>query len=392
MINQNLRFALKPTLLFLASMTVLWGTYKLITYSTPTIYEDISISSEIVIDPAHNASVKRILEIFKADQRPSSTSEADTIYQDGQLQFYFRNLSKNDWIRAPDRWCFGNTPQGLDKTISDCFKRVPIPDAKREPIAKALRIIRDTFREAGVKLVMTYGALLGSLRYHTQMPFDSDYDFAIKNSDWKKVLRIFDNLSLNSSNHMRVVDFRKVTGCVQIGLACENNDKWRDPEILRQYPSLIALHRGILQVLDWTAYRDVMEDCTVYIDLYGLPNFDLHFDSFRYNAVVPYRPLEGTLFATIDHAKEYLSKLYNADVDVCVPKDCYLLNGYFHCIPEYCKSLKVPCITLDGIYPRNLVFTVPNCYYTFEAGLSTNKNECWIRSIFAYKKLSHKFD
>ncbi|KAM3177371.1 hypothetical protein ACTXT7_004691 [Hymenolepis weldensis] len=37
----------------------------------------------------------------------------------------------------------------------------------------------DILHQARVEVILTYGSPLGSLRYHTRMPYDSDYDLAI---------------------------------------------------------------------------------------------------------------------------------------------------------------------------------------------------------------------
>ncbi|VUZ47200.1 unnamed protein product [Hymenolepis diminuta] len=391
MTYETLSFAAKLFSMLIA-IVIIWNKFHHYNHCNILISDSDSLSPIILIDPAQNETVRRILTLINTSHDQSANEDTDILHLNNQLAFYFRRLQMKEWIRAPSHWCIGNTPVdslNSNDTVFECFKRLPISEESSQQIAKSLRLIRNAFKEAKVDVILTYGSLLGSLRYHTRMPYDSDYDLAIAQKDWKRVKQIFLNLASNLANRMRMIDFRPVTGCVQIGLACVNNDDWNDPNTWKSYDSSIIFRKDIPVIMNWSAYRAIMTDCAVYMDIYIKHNSDLIFQYFRNNCEVSYRPIDGSLFPTINNPREYLSDTYKSDLEICIPKVSYLLQGKFHHLPEHCHSMQPPCTRLDSIFPRNFALSVKQSPYIYEVGLSTKtgKGDCWVRSIFAYEKL-----
>lgn len=391
MIFRTLSFAAKLSSIPIA-IVIIWNTFHHYSHCNILISDSDSLSPIILIDPAQNEPVRRILTLINTSHGQSANEGTDILHRNNQVAFYFRRLQKKEWIRAPSHWCIGNTSVdslNANDTVFECFKRLPISEESSQQTAKSLRLIRNAFKEAKVDVILTYGSLLGSLRYHTRMPYHSDYDLAIAQKDWKRVKEIFLNLASNLTNRMGMIDFRQMTGCVQIGLACVNNDNWNNPNTWKSYDSSIIFHKSVPVIMNLRAYRAIMTDCAVYIDIYIKSKSDFIFQSFRNNWEVSYRPIDGTLFPTINNPKEYLTDFYKSDLEVCIPKVSYLLQGKFHHLPVHCHSMQPPWTQLDSIYPRNFALSVKQSPYIYEVGLSTKtgKGDCWVQSIFAYKKL-----
>ncbi|CDS36805.1 conserved hypothetical protein [Echinococcus multilocularis] len=336
--------------------------------------------------------MKQVRRLAKETSTTSSDNNVDVIYQNNEVVFFLRTLHKSERLNAPMNWCHqnnvtekSNSSQIIHK-VQQCFEAIAISDSARKAIAATLRLIRDAFRNESVPLVMTYGSLLGSLRYHARMPFDCDYDMAVPFSKWAHVRRIFLRLASEPANQMRMIDFRAVTGCMQIGIACGRNESWRDPTSWGSFNGTMTFQDGVPVGHGWLPYKTLMGACMSYMDIYPKADNDPHLLALS-DGVTSYRPIEGTLFRTLTTPIRFLENTYDSSLNVCVPKYSYLHKGSFHHLPQDCTGMRVPCSWLDSTYPRVYAFSAPDNDFTYEVGLESYQNRsCWIHSIYYYRK------
>lgn len=348
--------------------------------------------SDICIEKSTDDEVTRqVLRLTSESLTPPVDMNVDVIYRNNKVAFYSRTLRESERLSAPRNWCSQNNATGefrslqIVRQIRQCFKAIPVSASDQETISITLRLIRDAFRNKSCPLVMTYGSLLGSLRYHTRMPFDCDYDMAVPSSKWAHVEQIFLELASQPANQMRMINFRPVTGCMQIGLACQQNDSWRYPESWALFNGAITFRNGVPIGHSWQPYKAMMGECAAYLDIYQKDDKDLHLLAFN-DGTVPYRPIEGTLFRTLITPVEFLEETYDSRLNVCVPKHSYLHRGSFYYLPKYCTRMSIPCTWLDTIYPRVYAFRTPDNRFIYEVGLESHPNaSCWIRSIYYYR-------
>uniref|UniRef100_A0A7E4SND3 PAP-associated domain-containing protein n=2 Tax=Echinococcus granulosus TaxID=6210 RepID=A0A7E4SND3_ECHGR len=201
-------------------------------------------------NPTDKEVMKQVRRLAKKTPITFSDNNVDVIYQSNEVVFFLKTLHKSERLNAPMNWCHqNNVPEKSNSSqiihkVQQCFEAIAISDSARKTIAATLRLIRNAFRNESVPLVMTYGSLLGSLRYHTRMPFDCDYDMAVPFSKWAHIRRIFLRLASEPANQMRMIDFRAVTGCMQIGIACGRNESWRDPTSWSSFNGTITFQDG----------------------------------------------------------------------------------------------------------------------------------------------------
>ncbi|KAM7539504.1 hypothetical protein Aperf_G00000038135 [Anoplocephala perfoliata] len=292
------------------------------------------------------------------------TPNIDIISTEGKVRYVSRVLEKPNMVVVPHQWCGDEemikifTSSADSQQIMECYKAIENTQDDYQMIVQSLRIIRDAFKLENVMIVMTYGSLVGSIRYHRRTPFDCDYDLVIRRSDQSRAERIFYKLALNSDNRMRILDFIPVTGCIKIGLACPPNDSWRNPDFWKSFNNSLTFRDGIPVAGDWDHFKDIIGVCGIYVDIYIFDDDDVHFRTLEDGSVL-YRPIEGTLFRTISEPMTFLESVYMSSVQMCIPKCSYFWHGEFRTLPEYCSAVTIPCAWLDGVYPRVYSFSIP---------------------------------
>ncbi|VDD82075.1 unnamed protein product [Mesocestoides corti] len=330
---------------------------------------------------------ERVIQIVKASRLAGSTFDVDVVHRQPNSTFLLVQLDRSQFIKAPRNWCYENAGRKdarIRPNIQECFSEVALSDYQQ--VKWTLRLIRDAFEMANVTVVITFGSLLGSLRYQKRMPYDTDFDLLVHQKDRDKALQIFLKLAADPLHRMRLLDLKPLNISAKIGLACEPDTKWMNPDRWTNFGGSVQFRRGVPTGLKITAYHEILGTCAIPMDMFSTAETDAVFDNIdEYEPL--YRPLDGTLFRVFRGAREYLEKTYNASLDVCIPKFPRFLPGRFHNLPRMCEEMVVPCSMLDLLYPRVIQFT--DTKYdsgTYEVGMEFDHNrQCWIHSIFHYR-------
>nr|CDS33821.1 hypothetical transcript [Hymenolepis microstoma] len=362
---------------FRAKLYPLWNCSR-------NIFQTHTFSSGLLEFKAREA----ILQLALGNESTCNNPDIDVMFVGNKVKYFSRVLAKEKAIIVPREWCsnlgakevFDSSP--VAQKLRECYKANIHLETELESIARSLRLLRDSFQRESIPLVMTYGSLLGSLRYHHRTPFDSDYDMSVRKVDWRRIEQILTKHAFNSSNRMRIFDFRPVTGCLQLGLACKMDDSWRDPTLWTSFGNKVTFSKGFPEAHSWDPYKAFMSDCGVYVDFYTIASNSAQLKTYPDGAVL-YRPIEGTLFRTVTNYQFFLENCYQSSIEICVPKTKFYWRGEFNNLPEYCKDMSVPCAWLDTIYPRVYKIDVPEKGLKVEVGLKNSaESECVARSIF----------
>ncbi|VDD77109.1 unnamed protein product [Mesocestoides corti] len=297
--------------------------------------------------------------------------------------FIVLELHRNEFIQAPAKWCNGKSTRrkfNISNTLRTCFPKFFL--SKNSVVKRSLRLIRDALALSEIRYVMTFGSLLGSLRYHKRMPFDCDFDLQVHREDHERALQALLKLASDPTSQMRVFDLTPAGANAKVGLACGRSTSWMNPDNWTEFGPSVTFYNGIPTVDDWDLFLKVMGSCGTYVDIYTNTNDDMVLDRLsEYQPI--YRPLEGTLFRVFDGAHTYLEETYGVSLDMCVPKIPLVVRGRYKFLPPECRNLVVPCSRLDTLYPRVFKFTTATPPTMYELGLkSDRRGKCWIRSIF----------
>ena len=352
----------------------------------------LKVESSTFDGPTNMQLVEIILNLTQNNATNYDNETVDIIYRDKEITHYSRIFTETDRMEVPLKFCsqIGSRDKykesKLFRQLQECYKAIEYPSSRMKIASRNLRLIRDAFRRDALPIVMIYGSIIGSTRYHTRTPYDSDYDLAVPESHWDRMEQIIMKLASNPANSMRLLNMRKVTGNTQVGIACEGNDSWRDPATWKHFNNSITISKGIPIANNWEAYPKMMETCAFYVDMYRMPDSHPFFMNPS-NGRIFYRPIEGTIFRTFVNYKDYLENHYGVSMDMCVPKPSYLLAGRLRNIPSYCSDLNVPCVWLDFMYPLIYSFTLPDSPYKYEVGFESHPNAtCKIKSVYYYRK------
>ncbi|KAM7540593.1 hypothetical protein Aperf_G00000038143 [Anoplocephala perfoliata] len=337
---------------------------------------------------------QKILHLINVSVISKDDLSIDAVYVEDQVRYISRVLEPPNMLVVPHQWCGDEemrknlTSSTFSEIIMECYKAIENTQDDYQMIVQSLRTIRDAFKLENVTIVMTYGSLIGSIRYHRRTPFDSDYDLVIRRSDQQRAERIFYKLAVNSDNRMRILDFIPVTGCIQIGLACPLNDSWRNPDFWKSFNNSLTFRDGIPVASNWDPYKDLIGVCGIYVDIYIFDDDDVHFQTFEEVSIL-HRPIEGTLFRTLSEPMTFLKSVYRSSVKMCIPKNNYFWHGEFRTLPEYCSAAIIPCAWLDGVYPRVYSFSIPEQDGNVEVGLERSpEGACLARSIFVSRYIA----
>ncbi|VDO03989.1 unnamed protein product [Rodentolepis nana] len=180
---------------------------------------------------------EKILQLALGNESTFNDPDIDVILVGTKVMYFSRVLRKEKAIIVPKEWCSNLgakqvlTSSPVAQKLMECYKPNINLENEADSITKSLRLLRDSFRRENIPLVMTYGSLLGSLRYLRRTPFDSDYDMSVRNDDWPRIEKILTKHAFNSSNRMRIFDLRPADANLKLGLACAKNGSWRDPTL-----------------------------------------------------------------------------------------------------------------------------------------------------------------
>ncbi|VDN98616.1 unnamed protein product [Rodentolepis nana] len=331
---------------------------------------------------------EKILQLALGNESTSNNPDIDVMLVGAEVMYFSRVLRTEKAIIVPKEWCsnlgakqtFNSSP--VAQKLMECYKPNIHLENETESIAKSLRLLRDSFQRENIPLVMTYGSLIESLRYHRRSPFDSDYDMSVRQDDWPRIEKILTKHAFNTSNRMRIFDLRPAAANLKLALACAINDSWRDPTLWTSFGNKLKFSNGYPVALNWAPYKAFMSDCGVYIDFYINGSDNEQFKAYP-DGTVLYRPIEGILLQTVINCLPFLESVYHSSIELCMSKTDYYWKGELTSFPEYCTNMSVPCAWLDTIYPRVYKFDVPEKGLKMEVGLvNTLDGECLVRSIF----------
>ncbi|VDD83111.1 unnamed protein product [Mesocestoides corti] len=353
-------------------------------HSSPSSRGGVHLEVSIARSQEDDAELRaRIIRLAEEAKSLDDAASVDIVHAGTNATYVLRTLARGEFIEAPDRWCSGKAGKPKKHVIPylrTCFPEVLKLNKTR--IRETLRLVRDKFRSAGIPTVITYGSLMGSLRYHRRMPFDCDYDLLVHQADRDRAMQAVLQLAQNPDNRMRIYDLQSMTGCVQIGLDCKPDTDWLKPETWREFGSGVEFHKGIPVGRTWKAYPALMGECAINLDIFVSTHDDVVME--RLEEYTPlYRPLEGTLVRVFEGGREYLENYYGSSLDVCIPKSPQSIRGVVHSLPKPCRRLQVPCDDLDVLYPRIVRFSSPDNATIYEVGLEVDSGgRCWINSVF----------
>ncbi|VDN13543.1 unnamed protein product [Dibothriocephalus latus] len=356
--------------------------------------------------------LKRILPFYsniKSDSRLSHLEDAKFNEQTGEPVAYLRTFEEPFFLPVPKPWCLSSSQNKLTvtyksreidtswlskdliKTVVACCFADKDPDAQaRMKLRHSLRLFRDSFEEGNVTLIMTFGSMLGSLRYHQRMFYDVDYDFSVDDQDMERAISIMAKLSANSATEMRLIDARFSSANPKFGFLCGNDPGWRQRENL-----CIEKEESYVVCNSWAGILSVLRPCLFYVDLYWMRKDNS--GSLSVNSVntkfaledvltSDYRPLDGTLFRSVRNFERYAEAIYDSSIQMCVPKTGKLgANGEWFKItgdsnPD-CTDFALPCAYIDKLHPRTYMLT--NGGNRIELGLRwLNSGECVAYSVF----------
>ncbi|KAM7540594.1 hypothetical protein Aperf_G00000038143 [Anoplocephala perfoliata] len=354
-------------------------------YYLHVVYNEFKWNS---LNDSNDLARRKIFSLMNISEIALDTPNIDIIHTEGKVRYFSRVLEPPDMVVVPRQWCGDEEVRKLfnSSTVSqkfmECYKANENTQDDYQMIVRSLRIIRDAFRLENVTIVLTYGSLVGSVRYHRRTPFDDDYDLVFRRSDQQRAERIFYKLALNSDNRMRILDLGPAGRCMQIGLACPLNDSWRNPDFWKSFNNSLTFRDGIPVASNWDPYKDIIGVCGIFIDIMPFDDNDVHFQTLEDGSVL-YRPIEGTLFRTLSDPVAFLESEYKSNIQICIPKSLYLWQGKNCSLPKHCNNVTIPCAWLDSVYPRVYSFSIPEIDGNFEVGLETSpEGACLVRSIF----------
>uniref|UniRef100_A0A915EUM0 Uncharacterized protein n=1 Tax=Echinococcus canadensis TaxID=519352 RepID=A0A915EUM0_9CEST len=184
-----------------------------------------------------------------------------------------------------------------------------VSEMKHTPRSNLVYRLKINEFRLSLELTVLRNASVAPIEYHTRMPFDCGYDMAVPSSKWAHIQRLFLRLASKPANQMRMIDFRAVTGCMQIGIACGQNESWRVRQVGVRSTVIAGFpikRRWVLVLFTWTFIQ---------------------------------WQIEATLFQTLTTPIQFLENTYHSNLDVCVPKYFYLHKGSFHLLPQGCTGM-----------------------------------------------------
>ncbi|VDN13896.1 unnamed protein product [Dibothriocephalus latus] len=296
-----------------------------------------------VIDKDRESFLKGIRQFysnFTPNSKLSALEDAKFDKQTGEIVAYLRTFEDPHFLSVPTYWClnynrtftYANRQvhprrlfESLLKAVRDsCFEDRDPNAQDRMKVRESLRLLRNSFEESNLPLIMTSDSMLGSLRYHRRMFYDSNYDFLVDERDMERAVSILSKLSANASNEMRLIDARSSFGNPKVGLLCGNDPGWR-----KRAKGCIEMEESYVVCNSKALTENVLAPCLLYIDFYWMKLYKNH--RLRVQAKKPdfavedvinsdYRPLDGTLFRSVRNFERYAEVIYGSPIQICVPK------------------------------------------------------------------------
>ncbi|VDM00124.1 unnamed protein product [Schistocephalus solidus] len=343
------------------------------------------------------------------DSRFGPLEDAKFNKQTGKPLAYLRTFEEPYLLTVPKSWCLpsnqttlsitswnrkiqipGHSESLLNAFMRSCFVDKDPNAHNRLKLRHSLRLLRNAFEEGNVQIIITFGSMLGSLRYHQRMFYDVDYDFLVHEQDMERAVGILAKLSANASTEMRLIDARGCYGMPKFGFLCGSDPIWRQREkqCIEKNASYVVCNSRV-------ATETLLRPCLFYADFYwmrknnhGTINFCTATITFDPEDVMnsDYRPLEGTLFRSILNFDRYVKANYGSPSSMCVPKTDQVgeskeLSTFFMKHHVTCADFEVPCVYIDKNHPRNYVLT--DGRNEIELGLHWLKSgECAASSLF----------
>ncbi|BHF76415.1 hypothetical protein SprV_0501951300 [Sparganum proliferum] len=357
--------------------------------------------------------LKILLPLYRnisVDRRLSNLEDAKFDEQTGNTLVYLRTFEELDAPSVPKSWCQSSSPkygpimyknqiikhrrlskQLLDAVVHSCFTADRNQSAhSRTKLRHSLRRLSNAFEEANISLIMTYGPMLGSLRYHQCMFNDVDYDFLVNEHDMESAVGILARLSANASAEMRLLDTRTSYGMLKFGFLCGDDPLWRQRD-----KRCVEMNGSYVVCGSVEATAALLSPCQYYADFYWMRRSDHdEIRAYTVNTIFAqtdvlhsdYRPLDGTLFRYVRNFDRYAEDIYGTPISMCVPKSGKL--GQIDELPEfileeglYCTYFAVPCVYIDKTHPR--VHTLTDGAKKIEVGLRwLESGECSVYSLF----------
>ncbi|VDL96106.1 unnamed protein product [Schistocephalus solidus] len=329
--------------------------------------------------------------------------------QTGKPLAYLRTFEEPYILTVPKSWCLPSNQTNLKITswnrkilfpdhsesllnafMRSCFVDKDPNALDRLKLRHSLRLLRNAFEEGNVQIIIMYGSMLGSLRYHKRMFYDVDYDFLVHEQDMERAFGILAKLSANASTEMRLIDARISYGLPKFGFLCGSDPTWRQHE-----KRCIEKTAGYVVCNSVEATDTILRPCLFYADFYWMRKNNLGTINVcgEKNTLDPedvinsdYRPLEGTLFRSVRNFDRYAKAMYGSPFSMCVPKtgqldDSEELSMFIMQKHVSCKDFEIPCAYIDKHHPRTYGLT--DGRNEIELGLHwLNSEECASSSIF----------
>ncbi|VDL96109.1 unnamed protein product [Schistocephalus solidus] len=329
--------------------------------------------------------------------------------QTGKPLAYLRTFEEPYILTVPKSWCLpsnqtnlnitswnrkiqipGHSESLLNAFMRSCFVDKDPNALNRLKLRHSLRLLRNAFEEGNVQIIITFGSMLGSLRYHQRMFYDVDYDFLVHEQDMERAVGILAKLSANASTEMRLIDARGCYGMPKFGFLCGSDPIWRQRE-----KRCIEKNASYVECNSRVATETLLRPCLFYADFYWMKKKD-HGAITAHTVKITfapedvmnsdYRPLEGTLFRSVRNFNRYVKAIYGSPSSMCVPKGGRVggseeLSKFIMQKHVSCTYFEVPCVYIDKHHPRTYVLT--DGRNEIELGLRWLKSgECAASSLF----------